>query len=425
MTDIKESDGAARPGTALAANRKINVVVLNDSCEVNGGTARVAIDDACRIAQRGHRVLFFAASGRPPAETRGVEWISLGQHTILSHPNRAAAMVSGIWNRPAAKAFSALLDTLSPQDTVIHLHGWSKALSGSVVSVAHRKGYRVVCTLHDYFAVCPNGGLYDYPSRQVCQLRPMSTACMTRNCDSRARVHKIWRVLRQAVWRTFAGIPGRFDRMIAVSAFAAGKMAPFVPNRALIEVVDNLHQPEMLPLEQRDSIIYLGRISAEKGIDVYLQACRLAGIPAKVWGDGPALPELKAAWPEAGFMGWVPPEKLQALLGRALALVVPSLWYETYGMVVAEAAAAGTTVIVSDLGAAATLVDDGQTGLLFRNGDAADLAAKMIRLRDDREMAHAMGQAAYRKFWQGHLERGERRIGQIEDIYLDLLKPTV
>lgn len=406
----------------------MNIVVLNDSCEVDGGAAMIAIEDAREMAKRGHRVIFFSACGTPPVETGGIEWISLGQNTILDEANRLLAMWRGLWNRPASSALKSLLLTLPRDGTVVHLHSWSKALSGSVVALTHQLNYRLVCTLHDYFLICPNGGLYDYPTRQVCMLQPMSMKCIARNCDSRARAHKVWRVVRQLVWRYLAHIPSGFDRMIAVSDFSARKIKERWPvQQAAIDVIENAPQVRrsvLRPAAERKSIIYAGRVAAEKGVDLYLEACGIADVSAEVWGDGPVISQLKVAWPNAYFAGWVQPAVLRERLEQALALVVPSLWYETYGMVVAEAAAAGVAVIVSDHGAPATLVEDRVTGLHFRVGNAADLAEKITLLNRDPGLAYQMGKTAYDRFWQDCAGRRDRRVEQIELCYQRLLGLT-
>lgn len=398
----------------------MNIVVLNDSCEVDGGAARIAIEDARQMAGLGHRVIFFSACGLPPEDSGGIEWRSLGQRTILDEPNRWLAIFRGLWNASAARELKSLLMGLPRESTVVHLHSWSKALSGSVVAATRAQGHRIVCTLHDYFAVCPNGGLYDYPTRRICQRPPMSLQCVSRNCDSRAGVHKAWRVLRQWIWRHVAGIPKGFDFLIAVSQFSMGKFAAGFAGSVPMQVIDNLPaiSPSVQsPSEERSGIIYAGRVAAEKGVDLYLQACGIAGVPAEIWGDGPLLPQLKQAWPDAKFLGWQPSVALRARMQRALALVVPSLWYETYGMVAAEAAAAGMAVIVSDQSAAAELVEDGVTGLHFRTGDAGDLAEKMERLQRQTHLARAMGIEACQRFWRGYDQRRIDRIQQIETCY--------
>lgn len=402
----------------------MNIVVLNDSCEMDGGSARIALEDAHAMAERGHRVIFFSACGEPPRAASTIEWISLRQQNILSEKRRWLAASRGLWNFEVARALRKILLALPADNTVVHLHSWSKALSGSAVHVAHKHRFKIVGTLHDFFVVCPNGGLYDYPTRKACTLQPMSKSCMSQNCDSRAYAHKVWRVLRQMIWRRIAGIPQAFDCVVAVSDFSIKKIAKWLPRANVVEVIENLPivlPCELRPLEQRAAIIYAGRVAAEKGVDLYLNACSLAKVQAEVCGDGPMLPELKAAWPQAQFAGWVPPQVLQQRIGKALALVVPSLCYETYGMIAAEAAAAGVAVIVSDHGAAATLVEDGVTGLHFRAGDAKDLAEKMTRLHADPQLAYAMGQVAYQRFWTGYDARKNQRIEKIENCYQKLL----
>jgi glycosyltransferase involved in cell wall biosynthesis len=406
--------------------RRLNIVIATDTCEIDGGAALVALGDAVALAREGHRVIFFSACGRPPDESNGIEWISLGQQNILNEPNRLKAILNGLWNLSAAQSFAHLLGRLPRESTIVHVHSWSKALSGSVISVAHRRGFKLVCTLHDYFTVCPNGGLYDYPARHVCSRQPMSMNCISTNCDSRAYAHKLWRVLRQWIWRHLSGIPDKFDAMLAVSDFSANIISKLLGGRK-IDVVNNisaLSQAPLRPRDERAAIAYAGRVAAEKGVDVYLEASRIANLQAQVWGDGPMLPELRRAWPEAHFSGWLPKAELTGKLQGLIALVVPSLWYENSPMVIAEAAAAGVPVIVSDNGAPATLVEDGVTGLHFRAGDAADLAKKISVLCNDPQFAYSMGQAAYNRFWLDYDNRRRHRIEQLEACYQTLLFTT-
>ena len=89
---------------------------------------------------------------------------------------------------------------------------------------------------------------------------------------------------------------------------------------------------------------------------------------------------------------------MQRWLSKARALVFPSLWYETQGLVVMEAAAKGVPAIVSDGCAARDFIVHGETGLLFRNGDVADLAEKISMLKDPK-LAEHLGRQAYERYW--------------------------
>src|ERR1700734_1314911 len=97
-----------------------NVVVVNDTAYVNGGAAKVAIASSIGLAKSGWDVFFFSAVG--PGDPGLSQW----------------------------QAMLKLLDDLDPDNTVVHIHLWAKALSSSVVSAAIDRKFRVVVTLHDY-----------------------------------------------------------------------------------------------------------------------------------------------------------------------------------------------------------------------------------------------------------------------------------
>jgi glycosyltransferase involved in cell wall biosynthesis len=103
--------------------------------------------------------------------------------------------------------------------------------------------------------------------------------------------------------------------------------------------------------------------------------------------------------PAAEFTGWLAPDEVRRHLRSARALVFPSLWYETLGIVALEAAAAGVPAIISDRCAATDFVIDGETGLHFQHGSASSLADAMSRLAGDPGLAVRLGAAAHAWYW--------------------------
>ena len=93
------------------------------------------------------------------------------------------------------------------------------------------------------------------------------------------------------------------------------------------------------------------------------------------------------------WLGGLPLSEAMSLMGRASFLIMPSIWYETFGRTIMEAYAKGTPVIASNLGAMAELVQHGRTGLHFQTGDAEDLAAKVRQLTSDPLQLSRMRQA--------------------------------
>ena len=101
-------------------------------------------------------------------------------------------------------------------------------------------------------------------------------------------------------------------------------------------------------------------------------------------------------------------------------LVLPSLWFEAQGLVVAEAAAMGIPSIVPDTSGARDWVDDGIDGFWFRGGDADDLSRQILRLLREPALAGRLGRAAYERFWAAPPTL-DQHLGELERIYGDML----
>jgi glycosyltransferase involved in cell wall biosynthesis len=381
-----------------------NVVILSDFGHINGGSSHAAIASSVALADHGYKVLFFTAVKpvAPILDHDNVRVLCTDQVDILNNPLRVQAACQGIWNVKAAATFSRLLNFVDPSDTVIHIHSWVKALSSSVVHVALAKGFKVVVTLHDYFSVCPNGGFFDYQNLRICTLSPLSPACLLQNCDVRSYSHKLWRVLRQIVQRRVGGLPSHITQYIVPSDFAERVHNPFLPRDARIYHISNpVNVRKSLPVDVAENTMFLfiGRLSQEKGAHLFAKAAEEASAAVTFVGGGPCLSNIKKICPQARVTGWLDEEGVMQHLRKARALVVPSLSYETQGVTVLEAAAAGVPSIVSDVVCAREAVTDGITGLWFRGGDVGDLLRK-IRVLQDPNITRGMGSASYDKYWE-------------------------
>ncbi len=403
----------------------MHVIVVNDFAHVNGGAAKIAILASLGLAQsslsrlardkNGVQVTFFSAVApqMPELEAAGIRVICLGQQEILQDPDRVRAARQGLWNARAARAMAELLSSCDPRETVVHVHGWVKALSSSPIRVAVQRGFKVVVTLHDYFIACPNGGFYNYQTREICTLQPLSAACLLEHCDSRSYAHKIWRVVRQGVQQRLGGLPGGVQNYITYSPLSRQVLEPYLPAGARLFHVDNpVEMPSGQPADPGASqaFVFVGRMSPEKGAVLLAQAAAQCGAALTFVGDGACRAEALAACPGATVTGWLPASAVRGHLQQARALVLPSLWYETFALVVQEALALGLPVLVPETCAAREYVRDGQTGFWFRRGDVEDLAQKMRRLMDP-TLARQLGRAAYEQYWshpltlQNHLEQ--------------------
>ena len=401
----------------------LTVVVILDHASVTGGQARVAFDSAIGLKRAGHDPIVFAAAGpiAPELDAAGVRTVCLGQADLLGNRSIAAAAAQGIWNGAAADALRALLATVPSGRSVIHVHGWAKALSPSIAGPIAQSGLPAIYTLHEYSLLCPNGGFFNYRTEEPCALKPLSAACWATNCDSRSYSRKLWRAARHAVMERVARLPEVFPDIVAISQFQVDAVGHHLPAGARIHLVSNpigVAPMGPKPAGARGPLTFVGRISPEKGPLLFAEAARRAGSEALFVGDGPSLGELKRRYPEVRTVGWQGPRQVQRYLREAGALVFPSIWYEGQPLTVLEAKALGTPVIVSDGCAGRDCITDGVDGLWFRRNDADNLAEAIRRFAT--ADIDALSRAAYDSYWADPATL-DRHVGAIVDLYRGLL----
>ena len=117
-----------------APGKKLTIVICVDHASVTGGQAKVAFDSARGLKAAGHRAILFAAAGpvAPELAASGVEVLCLDQADLVHHASKLAGAAQCIWNAKARRALSSVLAELPRGRSVVHVHGWAKALSPSI-----------------------------------------------------------------------------------------------------------------------------------------------------------------------------------------------------------------------------------------------------------------------------------------------------
>jgi glycosyltransferase involved in cell wall biosynthesis len=310
---------------------------------------------------------------------------------------RASARM--LYSSSAESGIEATIEAFRPD--VVHLHNIYHQLSPSVLRPLARRHLPNVMTLHDYKLACPTYQFLDHG--KICE------ACLgghfyhaaTHRCkDGSAAASLLATVESYAHGITHAYSPVKL--FIAPSRFLAGKMieARVFPDR--MRLLN--HFIDSGPIAVREGsgagFVFAGRLSPEKGADLLIEAAgRLPNVNVEVLGDGPARLELErlAARVAPGrihFRGRVDKASVHAAMRAALAVVVPSRWYENQPITILEAFACGVPVIGTTLGGIPELVNDAVNGYTVAPDDATALAARMQALADRPEIAAEMGRAA-------------------------------
>jgi glycosyltransferase involved in cell wall biosynthesis len=399
------------------------IIIVNDFAHVEGGASQVALSSASGLGRRGYSVVLFSAvAPAPSACLEHVKIVCTQQHEVIHDPVRARAVIQGMWNVTAAKELRNLLRELDPLRTIVHVHGWTKSLSSSVIRTAMDAGFMIVCTLHDYFAACPNGSFFNYSTDQICQLAPLSPQCILCNCDRRSYSHKLWRVARQVVQKTSGKMPHGLQHFITVSDFSEAILKPFLPPRVSVYRVHNpINVPRETPVlvANNDSFVMIGRLSSDKAPLLFAQAASRLGLTPIFVGEGECREEIHKQNPTAVITGWRSSIDVMQHIKHARALIFPSIWYETQGLVVLEAAAHGVPAIVSNNCAAREAIVDGVTGFWFKGGSIDDLTEKLRLLLDD-TLVSAVGQRAYNRYWENPTTL-DRHVDELESVYRRML----
>ncbi|MCI8362658.1 MAG: glycosyltransferase family 4 protein [Clostridia bacterium] len=381
-----------------------NIIIVNDINYINGGAAKVAINTAKAFENDEKiNVYFFSSVDKNTnKENEKIHYITTNQEESLHDKNKIRGAINGIWNIKAKRDFGKLLKKFDKNDTIIHIHSWSKALSSSVFYIANKKGFKIIVTLHDYFSLCPNGGLYNYTKQEICNINPMSYKCIKCNCDSRNYMFKVYRIVRQFVQNKLVKMNQKIKYVVSISDFSIKQMRINLQPNTIIKRVYNPIQTnkenKINNIEKNDYYLYVGRLSKEKGVELFCKAITNLHEKGIVIGDGEQLEILKKDYPQIDFLGWKKSEQVIEYMKNARALIFPSLWYECAPLTILEALSIGLPCIVSDECAAVEFIKEGITGVNFKRNSAEDLKDK-IKLFRDNEYLKRLNTSAYEIYW--------------------------
>jgi glycosyltransferase involved in cell wall biosynthesis len=327
--------------------------------------------------------------------------------TDISGPiAKVRAFASSAYSRTSKCDVRAVL--LDRQPDIVHVHNLYPLISPSVLEACAEAGVPVVMRCPNYRLECPTGVLMR--QGKVCTRCSGGKEywCALTNCRG-----SIVESVAFAARNTLARMSGLFEDCVNVfvppSEFVKARLVAAGFPRDRIRVV-----PNVVPLPSRCAnpadgkyVALAGRFSEEKGIETLLQAARrLPNVPIRIAGEGPLDAVLRSvAPPNVTFVGHLTRDALSEFYLNARMCVVPSRWYEAFGLVAAEAMSYGLPVISTNMAGLAEIVDDGTTGFHFTPGDAASLAARIEQLWGNPKLCTTMGMAGRRKVEREYSEQ--------------------
>jgi glycosyltransferase involved in cell wall biosynthesis len=381
----------------------MRILVAHNAYQQKGGEDSVMEAEVAMLAERGHSIELF-----------------LRHNDALHQTSAAKAAVQALWSSPVARDFEAVLRRFKPD--LIHVHNTFPLISPAIYWVADRMGVPLVQTLHNFRLLCPQAMFLR--QGRVCEdcLGKLPWRGVVRSCYRDSALQSAVLAGMLTLHRALGTWQHKVTRYIALNAFCRSKFVAGGIPAGLISIKPNFVDFAAPPENRRSGLLFVGRLSAEKGVKVLVDACRLAGVTeVRIAGSGPEA-SLISGIPGVRALGSLSGESVRLEMCQATALVLPSIWYENFPRTLVEAFACGLPVIASRIGALAELVDDGVTGLLFEPGDSQDLARQMRWAQQHPEKMAEMGRQARQRYEAEYT--AERNYAQLMAIYQDAIQQS-
>lgn len=342
------------------------------------------------LGKNGHEVIQYNPSNDEFDNSRRLKKLS----TALQIP----------WSFSSARRIKKIVRDKRPD--IAHIHNFFPLISPSVYHTLKAEGLPVIQTLHDFRFLCAMA--FFMRDGRICMecIETSPLRSIRYSCFNKSRLKTLPVALMLKLHQFLDTFKDRIDAYICLSEsqreifIRSGfdeKRIFVKPN--FVEDAFNVSHTSL-----GEYVVFIGRLGTEKGLKTLIKAWRaLPDIPLKIVGDGPEASCFKALVKKYSitnieFLGYLPHNNCINILDKARFLVMPSIWYETFGLVIVEAFSHAKPVIASRLGAMADIVKDRKTGLLFEPGNAEDLANKVRLLWYDKGEVQNLGHNARREY---------------------------
>jgi glycosyltransferase involved in cell wall biosynthesis len=342
----------------------MKILLVHNTYQQSGGEDAVFQHEGKLLEQYGNTVLH---------ETKDNEEIN-------GFIQKVKTALNTVYSISAKKAFSHRLKREKPD--VVHIHNFFPLFTPAIFYAAKALKIPTILTLHNYRIICPTALLMHKGKVNERSIKsgPIWTI--------RHRVYKdsLPGTVALAGMILFHRIVGTWkkqvDCFVVLTEFAKNKFIEAGIPADKIKVKPNFipdPHDEKSAIEKKGGFgIYVGRLSAEKGISTLLKAWEAIDYPLKIVGDGPLMNEvISANNPNIEILGFQKNEQVQQLIQDADFLIMPSEWYEGFPMTLLESFANATPALVSDIGSLAEIVEHGKTGLKFEAGNVDSLIASV------------------------------------------------
>ncbi len=358
----------------------MKILMVNKFLYPRGGSESYMLYLGEQLTKMGHEVAYFGMY-----DEQNTVGNSAGKYTqnMDFHAKGFARFLYPfkiIYSLEAKKKIMQVIDDFKPD--IVHMNNINFQLTPSIIYGIKKKGIPLVQTVHDYQMICPNHLLYNFDKNEPCEkcVGGAHLHCVKNKCIHGSTVKSTLGVIEAKLYAMLQTYK-KVDLFICPSHFLEKKLLAAKPYyKGKTQTIHNFINKEKFANTGRkpeNYIVYVGRLSKEKGIENIAGAAKL--LPEYTFvvaGSGPDEDMLKGI-ENIKLAGFLTGQKLTQLMGNAKVLLLPSVCYENCPLSILEAHAMGVPVVTMNSGGMAELVKDGVTGTLVHEPTPAGIAQKI------------------------------------------------
>lgn len=306
---------------------------------------------------------------------------------------------------------------------VVHIHNVYHIIGNAIYRILNSFNIPIVQTLHNFRFLCP-AGLFMDNSFQICEKCSQNgyVNCTLKKCYQDSYIKSFGMTLLAKSGRN--EVLEYVDKFIVLNEFSKSRFLKYGFNPEKLIVKGNFIESRKFIRTDYNHILYIGRLSPEKGVETLIKAFIQLKIPLKIAGSGEEayvnkLKLLAAENKQIEFVGYIQGESKDELIKNSKFLIIPSLCYENFPVSILEAYSFGKPIIASNIGGIPYLVKDGDTGFLFDTGSYSSLKEVVMKILDNDKFIK-MGENGYKFYSENFTEK--QNYEQLISIYTNVIK---
>lgn len=395
-------------------NGSLKIILVSHRYFVSGGPERYMFNIKEGLESQGHMVVPFTIKHNlnksSEYESFFLDKIASGnevyykEHKSLRIKDIVQLLGGLFYSFKARRKFSFLIKQIKPD--IIYVIYMGNKISYSIIDTAKKHRVPVVYRISDFGLICAANVFYLYKSQMICE------KCLNNNKFHLILNKCYHNSVSLSVLKYFSYLlcsilqfEKKIDAFVIPATFTIGKHIQYgIPENKVFHIPTFFNfTNEVIPVNYNDFALYIGRIDPDKGIATLINAFLNTDYELKIIGFSMSGYEMSIKESIAdknhriSFLGKMEFSEMEKYLRECCFTILPSACYDNFPNAILESYAFKKPVIATDIGSFKEIVDDEETGLLFRYNDPVDLRSKAARLFSDREQTILMGENGFKK----------------------------